>query len=78
MPEQLQLLRDQVRKGPLNSFSERLILRAIEMSVANGAREIELTAQDTGAYGIDKKTNIAELLEKASRIQGDSGLGWGC
>jgi MiaB/RimO family radical SAM methylthiotransferase len=41
------------------------------MSVAKGTKEIELTAQDTGAYGIDKKTNIAELLEKASRIQGD-------
>ncbi|MEM3482780.1 MAG: MiaB/RimO family radical SAM methylthiotransferase, partial [Candidatus Micrarchaeaceae archaeon] len=58
-------------RGPLNSFSEELILKAIKDSLAHGAKEIELTAQDTGAYGIDKKTNIAELLEKATEIEGD-------
>ncbi|MEM3781631.1 MAG: tRNA (N(6)-L-threonylcarbamoyladenosine(37)-C(2))-methylthiotransferase [Candidatus Micrarchaeaceae archaeon] len=58
-------------RGPLNSFSEELIIKAIKNSVARGAKEIELTSQDTGAYGIDKKTNIAELLEKATALEGD-------
>ena len=58
-------------RGPLNSFSEELILRAIEMNVRNGAKEIELTSQDMGAYGADKKTNIARLLLKASEIEGE-------
>lgn len=58
-------------RGPLNSFSGRLILESIRSSVARGAREIDVTAQDVGAYGMDKKTNIAELVAKASLISGD-------
>ncbi len=58
-------------RGPLNSFSEQLILKAIEASIANGAREIDLTSQDAGAYGLDRKTNIAELVARASEIPGD-------
>ncbi|MEM3626017.1 MAG: tRNA (N(6)-L-threonylcarbamoyladenosine(37)-C(2))-methylthiotransferase [Candidatus Micrarchaeaceae archaeon] len=58
-------------RGPLNSFSEDLILRAAMMSIASGAKEIELTSQDTGAYGFDKKTNIAELATRVSAIDGE-------
>ncbi len=58
-------------RGPLNSFSEELILRAISDSVKRGSKEIELASQDTGAYGFDKKTNIAELLQRASEIDGE-------
>jgi len=57
-------------RGPLNSFSEKLILKAIELGVARGAKEIELTSQDTGAYGRDRGTDIAELLSKAAEIEG--------
>ena len=58
-------------RGPLNSFSEELILKAISDSVKRGSKEIELASQDTGAYGFDKKTNIAELLQRASEIEGE-------
>jgi threonylcarbamoyladenosine tRNA methylthiotransferase CDKAL1 len=58
-------------RGPLNSFSEKRILDLVRSSVARGAREMDLTAQDTGAYGLDRKTNIAELVAKASLIDGD-------
>ncbi|MGC8651781.1 MAG: tRNA (N(6)-L-threonylcarbamoyladenosine(37)-C(2))-methylthiotransferase [Candidatus Micrarchaeia archaeon] len=58
-------------RGPLNSFSEEHILEAIKISIAEGAKEIELTAQDIGAYGADRKTNIIELLEKIRQIDGD-------
>ncbi|MCL4387837.1 tRNA (N(6)-L-threonylcarbamoyladenosine(37)-C(2))-methylthiotransferase [Candidatus Marsarchaeota archaeon] len=58
-------------RGRLNSFSEPGILNAISYSIRNGAKELELTAQDTGAYGIDKGTNIAELVKKACSFEGD-------
>lgn len=58
-------------RGALNSYSENLILKAIEISVGKGAKEIELTSQDVGAYGLDKKTNIGELLSGIADIEGD-------
>ena len=58
-------------RGPLRSFSEELILKAIEKNVAMGSKEIELTAQDVGAYGLDRKTNIAELAAKVGGISGE-------
>ena len=58
-------------RGPLNSFSEKLILKAIELNVKKGSKEIELTSQDIGAYGADRNTDIAELLERASETEGN-------
>lgn len=58
-------------RGSLNSFSEELILKSIEQSMRRGAKEIQLTSQDMGAYGIDRGTNIAELMQKISLIGGD-------
>lgn len=57
-------------RGPLNSFSESSILNAIGYSVKRGAMEIQLTSQDIGAYGLDKKTNIAELMHRIKEIDG--------
>lgn len=58
-------------RGPLNSFSQELILKAIENSVRSGAKEIQLTSQDIGAYGADRGTNIAELVHAAAGIDGE-------
>ncbi len=58
-------------RGPLNSFSEDLVVNAIAMSARRGAREVQLTSQDTGAYGLDKKTNIAKLMKRLSALEGD-------
>ena len=58
-------------RGKLSSFPEQSILNAIRYSISKGSKEIEITAQDTGAYGIDKGTNIASLLKKACAIDGD-------
>ncbi len=57
-------------RGPLNSFSEDLILNAIANSARIGAKEIQLTSQDMGAYGADRRTNIALLMKKISLIDG--------
>ena len=58
-------------RGALNSFDEKIILKAIQMSVNAGAREIEITSQDVGAYGADTKTDIAELAAHASELDGN-------
>ncbi|MGC9037531.1 MAG: tRNA (N(6)-L-threonylcarbamoyladenosine(37)-C(2))-methylthiotransferase [Candidatus Micrarchaeia archaeon] len=58
-------------RGPLNSFSPELVLRAVKLSVEKGAKEIELTSQDTGAYGVDRKTDLVHLLESIVQLDGD-------
>ena len=58
-------------RGPLRSFSDGRILDAVGAKVANGAREVDLTAQDAGAYGLDRGTDIAELVAKAAEVPGD-------
>ncbi len=58
-------------RGPLKSFDTNVILKAIELSVKSGSKEIELTSQDVGAYGADRKTNIAELVSQASELPGE-------
>ncbi|MBN1169904.1 tRNA (N(6)-L-threonylcarbamoyladenosine(37)-C(2))-methylthiotransferase [Candidatus Micrarchaeota archaeon] len=47
----------------LRSFSPKTIVRWINESVKHGAREIQLTSMDSGAYGYDVRTNLVELLE---------------
>jgi len=58
-------------RGPLNSFPEETIINAVSQSVRNGAKEIQLTSQDMGAYGIERRTNITELMKKISGLDGD-------
>ncbi len=58
-------------RGPLKSFDTDVLLKTIELSVKSGSKEIELTSQDVGAYGADRKTNIAELVSKASKLPGE-------
>lgn len=60
-----------IARGRLRSFSIESIVREVEMAVRSGFREIQLTSQDTGAYGLDKGTNLAELLERISDIRGE-------
>lgn len=58
-------------RGPLNSFGEDSIVKAVEMCAAGGAKEIQLTSQDMGAYGADRGTDVARLMERINRIDGD-------
>ncbi len=55
----------------LVSYSEKTITEWISEGVARGAREIQLTSMDAGAYGIDRGTNLPELLECINGIDGD-------
>ncbi len=58
-------------KGDTYSFSEARILAQVESAVKEGCKEIWLTSQDNGTYGIDRGTNIASLLQKVCRLKGD-------
>lgn len=59
-------------RGRLKSFSLDGIVNEIERVVKAGFREIQLTSQDTGAYGLDKgKAMLPELLKRISKIEGE-------
>jgi MiaB-like tRNA modifying enzyme len=47
----------------LRSYPPKMVIMWIEQAVANGAREIQLTSMDSGAYGIDLKTDLVKLLD---------------
>jgi len=47
----------------LRSYSPKTIVRWINEAVKAGAKEIQLTSTDSGAYGIDLKTNLVSLME---------------
>jgi len=59
-------------RGSLRSFSMESIVEDVRRAVENGFVEIQLTSQDTGAYGIDKYGHYAlpELLSKIASIPG--------
>ena len=59
-------------KGNIFSYPEEYIVKEIEKNLAHGCREIWLTSQDNGAYGIDKgERKLAKLLDKIMKIDGN-------
>ncbi len=58
-------------RGALHSYPAEHILERIRRAVNDeGVKEIWLTAQDNGAYGLDRETNIIELLRKIRDVKG--------
>ncbi len=61
-------------RGGLLSYDPDLIVSRAKEAVSQGSREIWLTAQDTGAYGLDfkeKGKDIVYLLERICKIEGN-------
>jgi len=58
-------------RGKLRSFNPEGIVEEIRKAVADGYAEIQLTSQDTGAYGQDIGMNLPKLLERISSIEGE-------
>ena len=50
-------------RGHLGSYPREEIKERVEKVIEEGVREIRITSEDTGAYGIDLKTDISELLD---------------
>lgn len=57
-------------RGKLFSYPPDLIKEEIVGSLREGCREIWITGQDTGSYGLDKGTDLVELLEEICKING--------
>ncbi|NIO22565.1 MAG: tRNA (N(6)-L-threonylcarbamoyladenosine(37)-C(2))-methylthiotransferase [Candidatus Aenigmarchaeota archaeon] len=58
-------------RGDLKSKNLKEIERSIRDSLKDGCKEIWITSQDCGCYGLDIETNLAKLLEGIVRIKGD-------
>ncbi len=58
-------------RGRLKSKLIKEILEETKFALKNGSKEILLTAQDTGCYGLDIKTNIVNLLKEIIKIPGE-------
>ncbi len=58
-------------RGRLKSQAPEEIIRKVKKAVAGGAKEIRLTCQDTGVYGIDIGIRLPDLVNKVAAIKGD-------
>jgi len=55
-------------RGRLKSRSVARIVSAVERAAEHGPREIQITAQDTAAYGADIETSLPELVDRICQI----------
>ena len=58
-------------RGELNSIPKKDIIKDIISATNQGCKEIQLTAQDTAAYGFDNGNNLGSLLEEICKIKRD-------
>lgn len=61
-------------RGRIQSYSADMIKKEAEQAIKEGCREIQLTAQDTAAYGKDTGESLAELINMISDIDGNFNL----
>jgi threonylcarbamoyladenosine tRNA methylthiotransferase CDKAL1 len=58
-------------RGNLSSYGKESIVRRMRALVKGGSKEIQMTAQDTGCYGLDIGSNLGEILDMVQAIDGD-------
>jgi MiaB-like tRNA modifying enzyme len=58
-------------RGKLFSYPKDQIVKDVKSALKQGCKEIWLTSLDNGCYGFDKKSNLAELLNSVSDIEGE-------
>jgi len=58
-------------RGPLNSYPIRDIVAEAKWAIENGACEIQLTAQDTAAFGRDSGEKLSDLIKEVANLDGD-------
>ncbi|QDA30360.1 tRNA (N(6)-L-threonylcarbamoyladenosine(37)-C(2))-methylthiotransferase [Thermococcus indicus] len=58
-------------RGVLKSYKPELVVKWVKEALARGYKEIQLSSEDTGCYGFDIGTNLAELLDEITAIEGD-------
>lgn len=60
-----------IARGDLRSYDPDALLRRFDSFLANGAREVLVTAQDTAAYGRDTGGSLPELLRGMLSREGE-------
>lgn len=58
-------------RGRLKSYPLKQVKNAVEYHVKEGAKEIWLTAQDTGAWGMEKGQDLTQLIDEVAGIEGE-------
>ena len=58
-------------RGPLNSYPIADITEEARNAIENGACEIQLTAQDTAAFGRDSGEKLSDLIKEVANLDGD-------
>ena len=57
-------------RGKLRSYPIDEIKKDVSSAVKSGCKEIQLTAQDTGSYGLDIEQDLGELLRNVITVEG--------
>lgn len=60
-----------IAKGRLKSYPIDQIIDEANRAVREGCKEIWLTSTDNGCYGMDMRTNLAQLINSVSNIEGN-------
>jgi len=60
-----------IARGALRSYPPDLIVEEVRRALEHGCREIWLTSQDNGCYGVDIGLTLADLLEKILKLEED-------
>jgi len=58
-------------QGFIQSVPIDTIVRQAEKGLAMGYKEIALTGEDMGGYGVDRKESLADLLNELVKLKGD-------
>ncbi len=58
-------------RGPLNSYPIEDIVSEAQRAIENGVCEIQLTAQDTAAFGRDSGEKLSDLIKEVDNLKGD-------
>jgi len=58
-------------RGSLQSYPVNIIKKEVEEALNDGCIEIQLTAQDTAAYGKDTGETLADLINEITNIPGE-------
>lgn len=58
-------------RGNLKSYPISKIVDQVCSAISSVVKEIWLTGQDTGAYGLDVRSSLPELLDRVTALEGD-------
>ncbi len=58
-------------RGNTFSYPIGTIRNSVEETVKSGCKEVWLTSQDTGTYGLDRRADLSQLLQNICTVDGD-------